>query len=524
MSTSFSFFDSSATSNLDDLRSRVRTLESLVARAPVPIAVAHDSKCKVITANAALAELLGVPADVNISLTPPEGEQPRYRIQRGGRDIPPEELPMQYAIAHRTSVSNDIEILRADGRKLYVKNDVEPLYDAQGKVCGCVSVCVDLTEHKHVEDVLRESDRRKDEFLATLAHELRNPLAPIRNALEVLRIAGGDARQSARAVAIMERQLYQLVRLTDDLLDVSRITRNRIELRRERVDMRAVLQSAIETTQPLIDAAAHVLTLDAPSAPIWVHADFTRLAQAFANLLNNAVKYTPRGGRIDVRVTTTATRATVVVRDTGVGILPSALPRIFDMFMQSAESLDRSRGGLGIGLTLAKRLIELHGGAIEGQSVGAGLGSTFTVELPVMAPATTSPPASNVRRRGAGRRRILIAEDIPDAAETLRMMLDLMGHQVVVAADGVQAVALAKSFKPEIALLDIGMPRMDGCEAARAIRDALGPGVLLVAVTGWGQDEDQRRAREAGFDHHLTKPAEPSVLETLINSLPAGPT
>ncbi len=524
MTNSFSFFDPSSTSNLEDLRSRVRTLESLVARAPVPIAVAHDRECKIITANAALAELLGVASDVNISLTPPPGQEPLYRIQRSGQDIPAEELPMQYAIARRTGVSNDIEILRADGRRLYVQNDVEPLYDAQGEVCGCISVCVNLTEHKQVEEVLRESDRRKDEFLATLAHELRNPLAPLRNALEVLRIAGGDARQSARAHAIMERQLQQLVRLTDDLLDVSRITRNRIELRRERIDLRAVLQSAIDTTQPLIDAAAHVLTLDAPSAPIWVDADFTRLAQAFANLLNNAVKYTPRSGRIDVVLAASATRATVVVRDTGVGMSPEALPRIFDMFMQSAESLDRSRGGLGIGLTLARRLIELHGGAIEGESEGPGFGSTFTVELPVMAAATTPAPAPNSRRRGRGRRRILIAEDIPDAAETLRMMLDLMGHQVMVAADGIQAIALAKAFRPEIALLDIGMPRMDGCDAARAIRKELGQSVLLVAVTGWGQEEDQRRAREAGFDHHLTKPAEPSVLEALISSLPAGAT
>jgi CheY-like chemotaxis protein len=200
-----------------------------------------------------------------------------------------------------------------------------------------------------------------------------------------------------------------------------------------------------------------------------------------------------------------------------------ALPRIFDMFMQSAESLDRSRGGLGIGLTLAQRLIALHGGALEGYSEGPGLGSTFTVELPVMAASAVRPPAPNLRRRGAGRRRILVADDSPDAAETLRMRLDLMGHHVVVAADGVQAVALAKEFKPEIALLDIGMPRMDGCDAARAIRKQLGPDVLLVAVTGWGQEEDLRRARDAGFDHHLTKPAEPSVLERLIASLPGGP-
>jgi signal transduction histidine kinase len=518
MNTSLSFFDLASTASLDDLRNRVRTLESLIARAPVPIAIAHDPDCKVITANSALAELLGVPADVNISLTPPPGAEPLYRIQRNGADIPPDELPMQHAIAHRTGVSNDIEILRADGRRLYVQNDVEPLYDARGKVCGCVSVCVDLTERKQVEDVLRESDRRKDDFLATLAHELRNPLAPIRNALEVLRIAGGDPRQSSRAHAIMERQLQQLVRLTDDLLDVSRITRNRIELRRERVDLRAVLQSAIETTQPLIDAAGHVLTLDAPTAPIWVDADFTRLAQAFANLLNNAVKYTPRGGKVDVQMSATATRATVVVRDTGVGISREAMAHVFDMFMQSAESLDRSRGGLGIGLTLARRLVELHGGVIEGESEGPGAGSTFTVELPVMSAFRQAQQQGNTRRPAAVRRRILVADDVPDAAETFRLMLELMGHDVRVAGDGVHAVAQAKDFRPEIAFLDIGMPRMDGYEAAQEIRRALGGSVLLVAVTGWGQDRDQRRAREAGFDHHLTKPAEPGSVEDVIAS------
>jgi PAS domain S-box-containing protein len=518
MTIPFSFFDSAAESNIDELRSRVRTLEALVARAPVPIAVAHDAECRVVTANAALAGLLGVPAEVNISMTPPPGEAPRYRIQRSGRDIPTDQLPMQYAISQRAAVSNAIEILRADGRRIYVQNDVEPLFDARGEVCGCVSVCVDLTERKHVEDVLRETDRRKDEFLATLAHELRNPLAPIRNALEVLRIAGGDARQSARAHAIMERQLHQLVRLTDDLLDVSRITRNRIELRRERIDIRAVLQSAIETTQPLIDAAGHRLTLETPVSPVWVDGDFTRLAQAFANLLNNAVKYTPRGGHIDVGVAATPTQTQITVHDSGVGISPDSLPKIFDMFMQSADSLDRSRGGLGIGLTLARRLIELHGGALEGDSEGPGLGSTFTVQLPVMAAAALKPHESSRPHRDVTARRILIAEDIPDAAEMLRTMLDLMGHDVRVAADGVQAVTLAKEFAPDIALLDIGMPRMDGYQAAREIREALGTGVMLVALTGWGQEDDQRRAREAGFDHHLTKPAEPDVLEDLISA------
>ncbi len=230
-------FEPPQNASAEELRTRLRALAALVSRAPVAIAVAHDAGCRFISANAALSRLLGVDPGSNISLTPPPGEQVPYRIQRGGRDIPADELPMQYAIAHRTHVTNDIEIVRADGMVLYVQNDVEPLYDALGEVCGCVSVCVDLTEQKRVQDALREADRRKDEFLATLSHELRNPLAPIRNALEVLRLAGSDTARAEQAHAIMERQLRQLVRITDELLDVSRITRNRMELRRERADV-----------------------------------------------------------------------------------------------------------------------------------------------------------------------------------------------------------------------------------------------------------------------------------------------
>ena len=517
MSPSFTLFGSPTSASIDDLKSRVKALEALVARAPVPIAVAHDRECRHISANKALATLLGVPEGGNISLTPPPGQRPAYRIQRDGHDIPADELPMQYAIAHRVAVSNDIEIVRADGTVLYVQNDVEPLFDAQGEVCGCVSVCVDLTERKRVEDLLREADQRKDEFLATLSHELRNPLAPIRNALEVLRRTGNDPAQTVRAHAIMERQLQQLVRLTDDLLDVSRITRNRVELRREQIDLRLALQSAIETTQPLIDAADHVLHTSMPPAPVWVDADFTRLAQAFANLLNNAVKYTDRGGEISIALGTDADAATVTVRDSGIGMSSATVSQIFDMFMQSDESIARARGGLGIGLTLAKRLVELHGGQIEAASEGRGHGSTFTVRLP-LSHAAPAPHVAHKAPPVAVRRRVLIAEDIPDAAEMLRLMLDLMGHDVRVAADGVQAVAIARVFKPDVALLDIGMPRMDGYDAAREIRAALGSSVLLVALTGWGQEEDQRRAREAGFDRHLTKPGEPEILENLIAS------
>ena len=501
---------------VDEVRQRLHTLETIVARAPVPIAIAHDPACRVITANRALASLLQLPEDANISLTPPPGTQPTYRIQRDGHDVPPDELPMQYAIAHRTSVSNEIEIVRADGSVLHVQNDVEPLYDIQGRIYGCVSVCVDLTARKHAETALRDADRLKDEFLATLSHELRNPLAPLRTALEVLRIARDDRDLADKARTTMERQLAHLVRLTDDLLDVSRITQNKVELRREHVDLCAALHNAVEGTWPTIDLQGHTLRMDLPSQPVWVVADVTRLAQVFSNLLSNAARYTPRGGRILVTAVVEPSHARIVVADTGVGIPADLLPRIFDMFTQLHDR-DRTHGGLGIGLTLAKRLVELHEGTIEARSDGPGLGSQFIVTLPLSdvrdieaVETTATAPAS------PGGCRVLVAEDDHDAAEMMEVMLQYKGHDVRIAHDGVQAVAIAEAFAPRIAFLDIGMPRMDGYDAARRIRAALGSRIVLVALTGWGQDEDKRRSREAGFDHHLTKPPEPDMLDHLI--------
>jgi PAS domain S-box-containing protein len=382
MAISFEFFGSGSGGSADELRNRLRRLEALIARAPVPIAIAHDARCQVISANEALAELLGVSSDANISLTPRVAGTPRYRAQRDGVDIPAAELPMQFAIANRTALKNNLEIRRGDGTVRFIQNEVEPLYDADGTVVGCVSICVDLTEQRRAERLLREADRRKDEFLASLSHELRNPLVPLRNALDELRRSGGDPLVAGHAYAIMERQLFHLVRLTDDLLDVSRITRNKIDLRRERIDLRLVLQSAIETIEPLIAVAGQILTVDIPRDAVWVYVDFTRLAQAVSSLLNNAVKFTPRGGRITLRSAEEGAEVAISVSDTGVGIAPSTLPHIFDMFMQGEDPTGQPRDGLGIGLTLARRLIELHEGRIQAMSEGPGAGATFIIHVP----------------------------------------------------------------------------------------------------------------------------------------------
>jgi signal transduction histidine kinase len=507
----------------EELRQRLQSLQAVLARAPVPIAIAHDPECRFVSANRALSALLGLPADANISMTPAGGGPASYRIQRGGQDIPVPELPMQYAIAHRTPVRNEIEIVAADGRIVYVQNDVEPLYDTHGAIYGCVSVCVDVTDRKLAEIALRDADRHKDEFLATLSHELRNPLAPMRTALEVMRLAGHDPEVVEKAQATIERQLQHIVRITDDLLDVARIARNVVDLRREEMDLRAAVQSASESTRPIVDAHDQTLTVVMPHHPIWIDADFTRMSQVFSNLLHNASKYTERGGRIRVEATVPGGQATVTVQDTGIGIRAEMLPRVFDMFTQLREHRDRTQGGLGIGLTLARRLVELHGGSIEAHSDGPGCGSRFIVKLPVIQREAPQEPERVPKTETTGPRcRVLVADDNVDASEMMKLMLGLKGHDVRTAEDGIQAVEVAREFAPHIAFLDIGMPRMDGYEAARRIR-ALGRPIVLVALTGWGQDEDRERSLEAGFDHHLTKPPDPDALEQLVADCPAAP-
>jgi PAS domain S-box-containing protein len=375
-------------------------------------------------------------------------------------------------------------------------------------------------ERIRYEDSLRDADRRKNEFLATLAHELRNPLAPLRNAVELLRVAQGNAALIGQASDIMGRQVDQMVHLVDDLLDVSRISQGKVQLRKEQIKLAGAIASALEAVRPLIDAQAQELSVALPAEAVWLDADATRLAQVIANLLNNAAKYTPKGGRIWLNVERRPAEVVVSIRDTGIGIAPEHLPNIFEIFSQVAPALERSQGGLGIGLSLVRGFVELHGGKVAARSEGLGRGSEFTVCLPVVEAPELSESrkhAGGGKTAGSGKRRILAVDDNRDAVDSLALMLKLMGHETRTVYDGLEAVQEAAAFLPEVVLLDIGLPKMNGFDTARHIREQpWGKDILLVAITGWGQDEDQRRALEAGFDYHLTKPVQAAALEKLL--------
>jgi PAS domain S-box-containing protein len=394
-------------------------------------------------------------------------------------------------------------------------------YDANGKPTMLYGLGIDITDRVRAVEALQEADRRKDEFLATLAHELRNPLAPISSGLHILRTAGDNQPVATTARQIMERQVAQMVRLVDDLLDVARITTGKVELRCETLDLAAAVTDAVETSRPLLDAAGQSMTVTLPEAPVFVNADRTRLAQVFANLLNNSSKFSERGHAISITLAHEDGQAVVRVRDTGVGIPRESLRKIFDMFGQADLHGARSRGGLGIGLSLVKRIAEMHGGSVEAHSEGVGRGSEFVVRIPTIAserPEATSSPAETVSQ--PSRRRVLVVDDNTDAAESLAALLAIGGHETRLAHDGLQAVAEAKAFHPDVVFLDIGMPELDGHETARRIREQpWGKDMVLVALTGWGQTEDRRRSKEAGFNHHLVKPADPAVVAKLISSL-----
>ncbi len=361
----------------------------------------------------------------------------------------------------------------------------------------------------------------RDRFLAVLSHELRNPLAPLAMGLKTLKLAGLDPVVTEKSWAMMDRQVTRMVRLVDDLLDVSRLTAGRPELSKKRVALKALMRDAVEGSQPLIDALSHELTVTLPIEPIFLEGDPTRLAQIFLNLLNNAAKYSEPGASIWLSAKQDGNMVAVSIRDTGIGISAAHLPNIFEAFVQVDTSWERAQGGLGIGLSLVKEFVGLHGGRVEVHSDGLGKGSEFVVYLPVASAAEAELPAAVIETpRGPGRR-ILVADDNNDAAESLAMMLEIMGHEVRTASDGEAAVSITADFRPDLVLMDLGMPRLTGYEAARQIRaQPLGNLPYLVALTGWGADEDRRRTQDAGFDRHLVKPVELDTLNKMIAEMP----
>ena len=406
--------------------------------------------------------------------------------------------------------------MRKNKERFWALGIVTPTQDASGAHTGYSKILRDMTDRKRAEEALKEADRRKDVFLATLAHELRNPLAPIRNGLQIIRLTPDRAaREQAREM--MERQLGQMVRLVDDLLDISRITRNKMELRKAPVELWAVVQSAVEAARPQIEASGHTLTVTLPPQPIYLDADLTRLAQVFWNLLNNSAKYTEPGGRISLTAEREGGEAVVTVQDNGIGIAAEFLPTLFEMFSQVDRSLERAQGGLGIGLALVKGLTEAHGGRVEVHSEGAGHGCTFVVRLPVTQRNPTAGGQQAEAAQPATGGRILVVDDNRDGAASLAMLLTVMGNDTRTAHDGLDGVEQAEAFRPDLIVLDIGLPRLNGYDACRRIRQRpWAKNTLIVAATGWGQDEDRRRSKEAGFDYHLVKPVDAAELHRLL--------
>ena len=424
---------------------------------------------------------------------------------------------------------------RPGGERRSVLAYVNPVHNNAGQLLGALNVLVDISAHKDTENALKDADRVKNTFLATLAHELRNPLAPLRNATEILHLKSPPIPEVQWALAVIDRQMLQMTRLVDDLLDVGRITSNKFDLRKSRISINDVLRAAVEISQPHIAAGHLHLYFNEPEPPILIDGDFTRLTQVIANLLHNAAKYTERGGKIWLSVeqqerhseqkNKSQREVIISVRDTGIGIPPQLLPRIFDMFAQADQPPDRSPGGLGIGLTLAKQVVDAHGGVISACSEGAGMGSEFVVRLPAVV-ESTYPEFAHGKRKDAqvappkSQLRILVADDNKDVTESLVILLEIMGNEVRTARDGEDAMQMVASYRPDVVMLDIGMPKLDGYEVARRIREQpWGSDMVLIAFTGWGRESDRQRAEDVGFDHHVVKPVDPQVLMQLLSSL-----
>jgi signal transduction histidine kinase/integral membrane sensor domain MASE1/ActR/RegA family two-component response regulator len=527
--------DAAVRASKEELAATVDELQTLLNMLPVGIFIAQDASCSHITMNPAGAAMLNIPHGADASKTGPHAAILPFRVLRGGAEVPGEELPMQRAARTGIPVAGEeFDVVRGDGTQITLYEYASPLFDATGNVRGCLGVFVDITDRKQVEEALKQIDRRKDEFLATLAHELRNPLAPIRAGVDFLRITDLHDPASKEVLAMLDRQVHQIGRLVNDLLDVSRVTSGKVRLELESTDLAAVVARAVETSRPLIDNYRHELAVSLPADPLPLHADPTRLAQVFSNLLNNAAKYSDPGGRIVLSASQRDGAAVVRVRDTGHGIDPHVLPRVFDLFVQGDHSLTRAEGGLGIGLTLVHRIVEMHGGSVQAFSDGPGKGSEFVIRLPLsdgcqvsgvkcQRPELLTPETAHQPQGGHPTPdccRVLIVDDNIDAARSLQLLLKRDGHDVRTTHTGMSALETVPDFRPDVVLLDIGMPELDGYEVARCIRQQpYGNDLALIAVTGWGQPDDLRRATAAGFNDHLTKPVDLAKLKDIIARL-----
>ncbi len=426
------------------------------------------------------------------------------------------------AVKHRRFMELEFRIPRADGevRWMYLRGDC--VLGADGVPASFLGVMMDITERKQMEDALRDADRRKDEFLAMLAHELRNPLAPIYNGLSILRRTAAKSTETEKIHAMLERQMHHIIRLVDDLFDISRFTLGKIKLNLQSVELQKILQNAVEMSQPSIEARHHHLDISMPSRPVMLDADVVRLAQVLSNLLNNAARYTGEGGRLWLGARVEGDSALISVRDSGIGIPESMLDRVFDLFTQIGGDDRSTKSGLGVGLAMARMLVELHGGKVEARSAGAGQGSEFVVRLPVSASrygveSAGSVVNSNISLNG---RRVLVVDDNRDAADSLVLLLRMAGAEAHAAYDGQSALAALPTHRPQIVLLDISMPGMDGYAVANCMRqDPNYRNLILVALTGLGQENDRLRASTAGFNHHLTKPADLDSVQALIASV-----
>ena len=447
-----------------------------------------------------------------------------------GDSLPHDLCPIAEVLRGEIPEVRDVEavIERPDGTRITIVVNIRPIVNASGAITGAINCAYDITDRKRAESALGEQSealadlhRRKDEFLAMLSHELRNPLAPISNAVHLLRLRKNEDPLQLQARVTIERQLAQMTRLIDDLMEVSRITTGRVHLRPDRVAVAGIVERAVETASPLIDQKRHDLAVSVPAEPIWLYADAGRLEQVVVNLLTNAAKYTGENGRIWLALEREGDEAVIRIRDTGVGIAPGLLPRVFDLFTQAERTLDRSQGGLGIGLALVQRLVEMHRGTVEVTSV-LGHGSEFVVRLPVLlAPAPVIPVTSIAPPVASeGLLRILVVDDNVDSADSLAMLLQACGHNVRTAYDGKSGLGVALEYRPEVMLLDIGLPGMDGYEVAKRLRllHEL-PDLVLIAMTGYGLDSDRNRSKEAGFDHHLVKPADFDALLRILDGV-----